>query len=82
MESDTYNRSSYFQIGILNPQAVRVTHTLHGLQPTGILRAGLAARRKNLRPPQQLGRFYSKRRIRRLKYAAKPAQQPGEIPVG
>eukprot|EP01047_Picozoa_sp_COSAG01_P023765 COSAG01_NODE_1447_length_10278_cov_47.625209_5_plen_130_part_00 len=43
--------------------------------PTGILRAALAVRRKNLRPPQQPGKggFYSKPRIR-----AEPAQQPGK----
>jgi hypothetical protein len=46
--------------------------------PTGILRAALAARRKNLRPPQQPGGFYFKPRICGLEYAAEPAQQPGK----
>eukprot|EP01047_Picozoa_sp_COSAG01_P111176 COSAG01_NODE_39971_length_469_cov_1.856757_1_plen_97_part_01 len=43
---------------------------MHG-KPTGILRAGLAVRRKNLRPPQQPGGRSSKAQICALERPAK-----------
>jgi hypothetical protein len=50
--------------------------------PTGILRAGLAFRRKNLRPPQQPGGFGPKPQICGLGCPAKPAQQAAKNPGG
>jgi hypothetical protein len=50
--------------------------------PPGILRAGLAVRRKNLRPPQQPGGRSSKAQICALERPAKPAQQAAKNPGG
>jgi hypothetical protein len=48
--------------------------------PAGILRAGLAFRRKNLRPPQQPGGFYSKFVVWGALLNRRSRQQ--KIPVG